>query len=163
MLVTSVCVFTSLHQNSSTDRTCYLSNVREMQEVRAASLEFHCFLTPIMRPEERRTMSGTEFPYKKRRKCSNWSHTKGQLCDHKEERQSRQIWGHFWDVCGNNDKTGGETHPKVQTEAIWGRFLSSKSLHSWRFPTLMSSICSIRWQLLSLGTTLAHIRWLWHD
>lgn len=66
MLGGYICVFTCLHHNSSTDRKCYLSNVREMQEATAAAcLEFHRFLTPVMRPGDRRTMSGTEFPPKK--------------------------------------------------------------------------------------------------
>lgn len=57
-----VCVFTCLHHNSSTGRKCYLSNVRKTQEARAACLEFRRFLTPVTRPEEQRTISGTEFP-----------------------------------------------------------------------------------------------------
>lgn len=57
-----VCVFMCLHHNSSTGRKCYLSNVRKTQEARAACLEFRRFLTPVTRPEEQRTISGTEFP-----------------------------------------------------------------------------------------------------
>lgn len=95
---------------------------------------------------------------KKRRKCSNWSHTKGQLCDRGEERQSRQMWGKFWVFPGNNDKPKAGARPEVQTDAMLGRrkaITPSTSPHSWLYLPLTSCACSIRGRLWSLGAMLA--------